>query len=108
MRITENRIINAQDALLNYVRKNKIQVTVFLLNGVKMVGLVTCFDHSCIFFKKEEYTQLIYKHAISTISPHSNINIFEGDNGLKKLKNPANITENKYKSSSSDTTTSGI
>ena len=84
MRMIENRIINAQDALLNYVRRNKIQVTMFLLNGVKMVGTVTCFDQSCILLRKDSYLQLIYKHAISTISPHSNVTIFDWDGEDKR------------------------
>ena len=71
------RIINVQDAFLNYVRRNKIQVTLFLMNGVKMIGFVVCFDQNTILVKKEGYAQLVYKHAISTICPHSAVNLFE-------------------------------
>ena len=72
-----DRVINVQDAFLNYIRKNRIQVTIFLLNGVKMIGLVSSFDQSCVLLRKEGYTQLLYKHAISTISPHGSVNLFD-------------------------------
>jgi host factor-I protein len=71
--------INAQDAFLNYVRRNRIPVTVFLLNGVKLNGLVSCFDYAAIVLKREGYTQLVYKHAISTFSPHSPVNLFDSN-----------------------------
>jgi host factor-I protein len=71
------KIINVQDALLNYVRKNKIPVTIFLMNGVKITGLVSCFDQCSVIVKKEGYIQMLYKHAISTFSPHGAVNIFD-------------------------------
>jgi host factor-I protein len=71
------KIINVQDAFLNYMRKNKIPVTIFLLNGVKISGIISCFDHGTIVVKRDGYTQLIYKHAISTFSPHGNISVFD-------------------------------
>ena len=72
-----DRLINVQDAFLNYVRRNKIQVTIFLMNGVKVIGFISCFDQNTILVKRENYTQLIYKHAVSTVYPHSAINLFE-------------------------------
>ena len=71
------KIINVQDAFLNYIRKNKIQVTIFLLNGVKMMGVISCFDQTTLLLKKEGYTQLLYKHAISTILPHNSVTLFD-------------------------------
>lgn len=71
------KIINIQDAFLNYMRKNKIPVTIFLLNGVKISGVISCFDQSAIVIKREGYTQLLYKHAISTFSPHGAISVFD-------------------------------
>ena len=71
------KIINVQDAFLNYIRKNKIQVTIFLMNGVKMIGIISCFDQTSILLKKEGYTQLLYKHAISTILPHNSVTLFD-------------------------------
>jgi host factor-I protein len=73
--------INAQDAFLNYVRRNRIPVTVFLLNGVKLNGLVSCFDYATVVLRRDGYTQLVYKHAISTFSPHSAVSLFDSMNG---------------------------
>ena len=81
------RIINVQDAFLNYIRKNKIPVTMFLMNGVKMVGKIACFDQNPVLLLKEGYTQMIYKAAISTISPHSAVVLF--DSSGKKEDEPA-------------------
>ena len=66
-----------QDVFLNTVRKNKIHVTVFLLNGVKLQGIVTWFDSFCLLLGREGQQQLIYKHAISTIMPNSTLNLYE-------------------------------
>jgi host factor-I protein len=71
------KAINIQDAFLNYMRKNRIPVTIFLLNGVKLTGLISCFDQSSIVLKREGYTQLLYKHAISTFSPQGAISVFD-------------------------------
>ena len=72
-------IINVQDAFLNYTKKNKISVTVFLLNGVKLTGAIAGFDEESIILKRDGYTQLVYKHAISTFSPHGSVTIFDND-----------------------------
>ncbi|MGB1361303.1 MAG: RNA chaperone Hfq [Alphaproteobacteria bacterium] len=60
---------NLQDIFLNTARKNKKLVTVFLVNGVKLVGIVTWFDSFCILLRRDNQEQLVYKHAISTILP---------------------------------------
>lgn len=60
---------NVQDDFLNKIRQNKISVTVFLVNGVKLQGLITWFDSSSLLLRRDGHTQLIYKHAISTIMP---------------------------------------
>jgi host factor-I protein len=80
------RIINIQDAFLNYIRKNKVPVTVFLLNGVKISGVISCFDQSSIVVKREGYTQLVYKHAISTFSPHGPISVFDWNGPVNSQK----------------------
>lgn len=79
--IMSEKMINIQDAFLNYMRKNKIPVTVFLLNGVKLTGIISCFDQSSVVIKREGYTQLLYKHAISTFSPHGAISVFDWNGG---------------------------
>ena len=56
---------NLQDAFLNHVRKQKISVTVFLINGVKLQGVITWFDNFCILLRRDGQSQLVYKHAIS-------------------------------------------
>ena len=70
---------NLQDTFLNHIRKQKIPVTAFLLNGVKLQGIVTWFDNFCVLLKRDQYTQLIYKHAISTIMPGKPVQLYSGD-----------------------------
>jgi host factor-I protein len=60
---------NVQDVFLNNVRKQKVPVTVFLCNGVKLQGSITWFDNFCVLLRREGNVQLVYKHAISTIMP---------------------------------------
>ena len=60
---------NLQDAFLNDVRKQKIPLTIFLLNGFKLNGIVSWFDNFCVLLKRDGISQLVYKHAISTIMP---------------------------------------
>ncbi|MGC6511394.1 MAG: RNA chaperone Hfq [Parvibaculales bacterium] len=70
---------NLQDSFLNHVRKNKMPLTIFLVNGVKLAGVVTWFDNFCMLLARDGHSQLVYKHAISTIMPNSPIQIFDGD-----------------------------
>lgn len=60
---------NLQDAFLNLLRKEKMPVTMFLVKGVKLQGIVTWFDNFSILLRRDGQTQLVYKHAISTIMP---------------------------------------
>ncbi len=60
---------NLQDVFLNFLRKNKIPVTMFLVKGVKLQGIVTWFDNFSILLRRDGQSQLVYKHAISTIMP---------------------------------------
>ena len=60
---------NLQDVFLNNIRKQKVTVTVFLVNGVKLQGAITWFDNFSLLLKREGHIQLIYKHAVSTIMP---------------------------------------
>jgi len=64
-----SRQANLQDAFLNLLRKNKIPVTMFLVKGVKLQGIVTWFDNFSILLRRDGQSQLVYKHAISTIMP---------------------------------------
>ena len=72
------RAQNLQDTFLNYVRKNKIPLTIFLVNGVKLQGVVTWFDNFCVLLRRDGHSQLVYKHAISTIMPGQPVALFEG------------------------------
>ena len=68
---------NVQDVFLNNVRKNKTPVTVFLVNGVKLQGIITWFDNFCVLLRRDAHSQLVYKHAISTVMPAGPIQLFE-------------------------------
>jgi host factor-I protein len=72
------RAQNLQDTFLNHVRKSKIPLTIFLVNGVKLQGVVTWFDNFCVLLRRDGHSQLVYKHAISTIMPGHPIQLFEG------------------------------
>jgi host factor-I protein len=75
---------NVQDVFLNAIRKEKMSVTVFLVNGVKLQGVVTWFDNFCLLLRRESHVQLVYKHAISTIMPGGPLNLYDNDDGDKK------------------------
>ena len=70
---------NLQDAFLNHVRKAKIPVTVFLINGVKLQGVITWFDNFCILLRRDGQSQLVYKHAISTIMTAQYVSLYGGE-----------------------------
>lgn len=70
---------NLQDAFLNNVRKSKISVTIFLINGVKLQGVITWFDSFCVLLRRDGQSQLVYKSAISTIMPSQPVSLYEGD-----------------------------
>ena len=68
---------NVQDVFLNHVRKNMLPVTVFLVNGVKLQGVISWFDNFCVLLRRDGHVQLVYKHAISTVMPAGPIQLFE-------------------------------
>ena len=67
------------DTFLNYVRKNKTPLTIFLINGVKLQGIVTWFDNFCVLLRRDGHSQLVYKHAISTIMPGQPVHLMDSD-----------------------------
>ncbi len=69
-----NKDRKLQDLFLNYLRKEKIPVTIFLINGTRLKGVIKGFDNFVVVLKQSTQ-QLIYKHAISTISPEKEVNI---------------------------------
>lgn len=68
---------NLQDTFLNVVRKSKTPLTIFLVNGVKLQGVVTWFDNFCVLLRRDGQVQLVYKHAISTIMPSGPVSLFD-------------------------------
>ena len=72
--MSDERAQNVQEIFLNSIRKERIPVTVFLINGVKLQGIVTWFDNFSLLLKREAHVQLVYKHAISTIMPAEPVN----------------------------------
>lgn len=68
---------NVQDVFLNKIRKEKMTVTVFLVNGVKLQGVVTWFDNFSMLLRRDAHIQLVYKHAISTIMPGGPLQLYE-------------------------------
>ena len=75
-----NKNLNLQDVFLNQARKEKIAVTVFLVNGYQFKGIVKGFDSYIVILDCEGKQNVVYKHAISTISPVRSINILDAGN----------------------------
>ncbi len=68
---------NVQSEFLTDLEKNEISVTVFLINGVKLQGIITKQDEQSLLLRRDGHTQLVYKHAVSTIMPSVAVNIAE-------------------------------
>lgn len=72
--MTKNQL-NLQDAFLNQVRKEKVAVTIYLVNGFQIKGMIRGFDNFTVIIEFEGRQQMVYKHAISTVSPVRPVNI---------------------------------
>jgi host factor-I protein len=66
---------NLQDTILNIVRKDRIDVTIYLMNGVPLNGRVTSYDNFTILLEVDRRQNMIYKHAVSTIVPQKVITL---------------------------------
>ena len=83
--------LSLQDQFLNFIRRSKVPVTIFLVKGVKLQGIVTWFDPFSLLLRRDGNAQLVYKHAISTIMPsHTPADLAlgtggEGGNGKKPM-----------------------
>ena len=75
---------NVQDVFLNKIRKEKMSVTVFLVNGVKLQGVVTWFDNFSMLLRRDAHVQLVYKHAISTIMPGGPLSLYDNEDEVKE------------------------
>ena len=77
---------NLQDVFLNQLRKTKTPVTMFLVKGVKLQGIITWFDNFSVLLRRDGQSQLIYKHAISTIMPSGTVEMPEQSVAERKSK----------------------
>ena len=73
---------NLQDIFLNSLRKSKTPVTMFLVKGVKLQGIITWFDNFSVLLRRDGQSQLIYKHAISTVMPGHPVDLTEIEAGM--------------------------
>ncbi|HKT15062.1 MAG TPA: RNA chaperone Hfq [Allosphingosinicella sp.] len=72
-----DKVNNLQDMFLNGLRRSKTPVTMFLVKGVKLQGIITWFDNFSVLLRRDGQAQLIYKHAISTIMPAQQLDLAE-------------------------------
>ena len=72
-----DKVNNLQDLFLNSLRRSKMPVTMFLVKGVKLQGIITWFDNFSVLLRRDGNAQLIYKHAISTIMPSHPLDLAE-------------------------------
>lgn len=69
------KLNNLQDIFLNNLRKSKTPVTMFLVKGVKLQGIITWFDNFSVLLRRDGQSQLVYKHAISTVMPAQSMDL---------------------------------
>ena len=87
---------NLQDLFLNSLRKSKTPVTMFLVKGVKLQGIVTWFDNFSVLLRRDGQSQLVYKHAISTIMPSQAIETEQFNELMDKAKGPKGILQEVF------------
>lgn len=93
---------NLQDLFLNHLRKNKIPVTMFLVKGVKLQGIVTWFDNFSILLRRDGQSQLVYKHAISTIMPGQQLSVAHFQTGPEDGSKKSRLLQEIFLSSVRD------
>ena len=76
--------LSLQDHFLNAIRRSKTPATIFLVKGVKLQGIVTWFDAFSLLLRRDGSSQLVYKHAISTIMPSQPVQMFDGEEAAGK------------------------
>ena len=81
-----DKVNNLQDIFLNTLRKSKTPVTMFLVKGVKLQGIITWFDNFSVLLRRDGQSQLIYKHAISTVMPAHPLDLSEIEKGFDDKK----------------------
>jgi host factor-I protein len=83
-----DKVNNLQDVFLNSLRKSKTPVTMFLVKGVKLQGIITWFDNFSVLLRRDGQSQLIYKHAISTVMPAHPLDLTEIEKNFEERKSP--------------------
>ncbi len=87
---------NLQDLFLNSLRKSKTPVTMFLVKGVKLQGIVTWFDNFSVLLRRDGQSQLVYKHAISTVMPSQEMDLQQFLEVGEKPKKRAGILQEVF------------
>lgn len=77
---------NIQDLFLNTLRKNKTPLTMYLVNGIKLQGVVSSFDNFCVMVRRDAHMQLVYKHAISTVMPNGPVSLYDASEAEEASK----------------------
>ncbi|MCM8901159.1 RNA chaperone Hfq [Caldicoprobacter algeriensis] len=88
-----------QDAYLNQLRKERIPVTIHLINGFQLKGLIKGFDNFIILFESEGKQMMIYKHAVSTVTPARQVTFASVNNNNASNNNANNVSKEKTNSS---------
>jgi host factor-I protein len=86
---------NIQDPFLNALRKERVPVSVFLVNGIKLQGQIDSFDQFVVMLKNT-VTQMVYKHAISTIVPSRTVNVVAGGSSSGQSNNSNNDSSGNF------------
>ena len=88
-----DKVNNLQDIFLNTLRKNKTPVTMFLVKGVKLQGIITWFDNFSVLLRRDGQSQLVYKHAISTVMPAQPIDLSEIRKALEAVEKKSKLLQ---------------
>jgi len=87
------KVNNLQDIFLNSLRKSKTPVTMFLVKGVKLQGIITWFDNFSVLLRRDGQSQLVYKHAISTVMPAQPIDLAPIEKAFAETERKATLLQ---------------
>ena len=87
---------NLQDIFLNHLRKTKTPVTMFLVKGVKLQGIITWFDNFSVLLRRDGQSQLVYKHAISTIMPAQPLELSDIRNAFAEVGRKSKLLQEVF------------
>ena len=90
------KVNNLQDIFLNSVRKSKTPVTMFLVKGVKLQGIITWFDNFSVLLRRDGNAQLVYKHAISTVMPSQPIDFAPIEKAFSENQRKATLLQDVF------------